>query len=90
MTVHAGAKDEFDTMAAVHTLEAAGVERKHAEAHAGVLRRSRSGLATKADLDNLERRLLTQIDARMERAEKRALAVLVTVAAAAIAAAKYL
>ena len=47
----------FDTLAATRDLEAAGVERRHAEAVVAVVRASRAGLATKADIDNLEARL---------------------------------
>lgn len=42
---------EFDTLAVMLELEAAGVERKQAEAQAEALRASRAGLATKADLE---------------------------------------
>ena len=42
---------DFDTLAATRDLEAAGIERRHAEAVIGVVRASRAGLATKADLD---------------------------------------
>ena len=41
---------DFDTLAATRDLEAAGIERRHAEAVIGVVRASRAGLATKADL----------------------------------------
>ena len=41
---------DFDTLAATRVLEAAGIERRHAEAVIGVVRASRAGLATKADL----------------------------------------
>ena len=47
----------FDTLAATRDLEAAGIERRHAEAVVAVVRASRAGLATKADIDNLEARL---------------------------------
>ena len=47
----------FDTLAATRDLEAAGIERRHAEAVVAVVRASRTGLATKADLDNLEARV---------------------------------
>ena len=42
---------DFDTLAATRDLEAAGIERRHAEAVIGVVRASRAELATKADLD---------------------------------------
>ena len=42
---------DFDTLAATRDLEAAGIERRQAEAVIGVVRASRAGLATKADLD---------------------------------------
>ena len=41
---------DFDTLAAIRDLEAAGIERRHAEAVIGVVCASRAGLATKADL----------------------------------------
>ncbi len=45
----------FDTLATTRALEAAGVERKQAEAHAEALasavRESRGGVAAKSDLD---------------------------------------
>lgn len=44
----------FDTLAIVQKLEAAGVERKKAEAHAEALRDSQARLATKADIARLE------------------------------------
>jgi len=52
----------FDTLTAARELEAAGVERRQAEAHAAALRNAvdstRSDLATKADLAALEIRLV--------------------------------
>ena len=60
----------FDTLAATRDLEAAGVERRHAEAVVTVVRASRAGLATKADLDNLEARVngrFAEFEARMDR-----------------------
>ena len=41
---------DFDTLAAIRNLEAAGIERRHAEAVIGIVCASRAGLATKADL----------------------------------------
>ena len=49
----------FDTLTTARELEAAGVERRQAEAHAEALRRAvsadRDELATKADIDTLRR-----------------------------------
>ena len=62
---------DFDTLAATRDLEAAGVERRHAEAVVTVVRASRAGLATKTDLDNLEARMNTrfaELEARMLKA----------------------
>ena len=51
----------FDPLAAVQALEAAGVDRRHAEAHAAQLRAVANAdlerLATRADLDSLRREL---------------------------------
>ncbi len=51
----------FDPLAAVQALEAAGIDRRHAEAHAAQLRAVANAdlerLATKADLDSLRREL---------------------------------
>ena len=44
----------FDTLAIVQQLEAAGVERKQAEAHAEALRNSQARLATGDDIARLE------------------------------------
>ena len=41
---------EFDTLAYVRTLKAAGVDSRQAEAHAEATRESQARLATKADL----------------------------------------
>ena len=59
----------FDTLAATRDLEAADIERRHAEAVVAVVRASRAGLATKADLDNLEARMdgrFAELQARMD------------------------
>ena len=56
---------DFDTLAYARRLREAGVEAKQAEAHAEAARTVRSGLATKADLDNLETRLEMRFDARI-------------------------
>ena len=42
---------DLDTLAATRDLEAAGIERRHAEAVIGVVRAGRAGLATKAGLN---------------------------------------
>ena len=47
----------FDTPAVMRKLEAAGVNRKQAEAHTETLRDSRVGLATKADIARLEEKI---------------------------------
>ena len=49
----------FDTLAVVQKLEAAGVERKQAEAHAEALRDSQARLATKDDIARLEAKIDT-------------------------------
>ena len=51
----------FGALAAARTLLDAGFEGRQAEAIAGVVRDSRAGLATKADLDNLEARMESRI-----------------------------
>ena len=70
---------EFDTLAAVRKLEAAGVERKQAEAHIEALRDSRTGLVTKVYLD-----------AALARQDRRTLAVGVMLTALILAAIRYL
>ena len=64
----------FDALSAARALEAAGVERRQAEAHAEALRQAatadRDELATKAHLDNLRSELradLTGLEGRMYR-----------------------
>ncbi len=52
----------FDTLGAAETMTDAGIEEPHAKAIVGVVRDGRAGLATKADLDNLEARLETRIE----------------------------
>ena len=63
----------FDTLAAARDLEAAGVERAHAEAIAGAVRKAAGAgheeLATKADIDRLEAATKADID-RLEAATK--------------------
>ena len=55
----------FNPLAAARDLEAAGIERRQAEAHAEVLRQAvtadRDELATKADLDHLDAKLETRL-----------------------------
>ena len=51
----------FDALASTKTLRDAGFEDRQAEAVAGVVRDGRAGLATKADLDNLEARMESRI-----------------------------
>ena len=65
----------FDTLTTARELEAAGVERRQAEAHAEALRRAvsadRDEFATKADLAGVRdvlRADLTGLEARMYRA----------------------
>ena len=47
----------FDTLGAAHDLEAAGFERRQAEAIAKAINRGDERAATKNDLDNLETRI---------------------------------
>ena len=73
----------FDTLAYAERLKAAGIDHAHATAHAEALRAAfHEGVATKADIARLE--------ARIERAETRALFALIAVAAVIIAAVRYL
>ena len=57
----------FDTLRAARDLEAAGIDRKQAEAHAEALRQAatadRDELATKTDLDALEARMNARFEA---------------------------
>lgn len=53
----------FDTLAVMRKLEAAGIDRKQAEAHTETLRDGRDGLATKADIVRLKEKLGAKIDA---------------------------
>ena len=73
------AAPEFDTLAAVRKLEAAGVDRGQAEAQAEALRDSRAGLVTKVYLD-----------AALARQDRRTLAVGVMLTALILAAIRYL
>ena len=69
----------FDTLETMRDLEAAGVERAHAEAIAGAVRKAavadRDALATKADIARLEAATKADI-ARLEAAAKADLAAL--------------
>ena len=76
----------FDTFAAVRGLEAAGVSRPQAEAHADVLRASQARLAVKADLAQLR----SDIRVDLARLETRMYAAFVALAAVIVAAVKYL
>ena len=62
----------FDTLSAVQDLEAAGIERKHAEAIAKVVNHGDERAATKADLETVA----TALDARMTTLEARMTATL--------------
>jgi len=54
----------FDTLAAAQKLKESGLESKPAEAIAETIRDSQDNLATKADLDALERSLTAKLDAQ--------------------------
>lgn len=53
----------FDTLAAAETMAEAGIEESHAKTIASSIRDGRAGLATRADLDNLEARMDARIAA---------------------------
>ena len=53
---------EFDALAIVRQLRAAGVEGRQAKAHAEIHRDSRAGLATEADIRRLEEKMATKTD----------------------------
>ena len=78
----------FDTLTTARELEAAGVERRQAEAHAEALRRAvsadRDELATKTDLAGVRDELRTDLAALEARLTWR----LVGIAAAIVAAVK--
>ena len=61
------ASTTFDTLRVARDLEAAGVDRRQAEAHAEALRQAatadRGELATKMDLDTLEARMNARFEA---------------------------
>ena len=63
----------FDTLSASRALEAAGIERRQAEAIAGTVRQAtaadREALATKADLAELEARLLNTLATKADKAD---------------------
>ena len=82
------AAPEFDTMAAMRKLEAVGIDRKQAQAHTEALRDNRARLATGADIRRIEEKMATKTD--LARLEARMYGVFVALAAAVIAAGKYL
>ena len=49
----------FDTLTAAHTLEAAGIERGHAEAIAHAIRNGQGDLATKGDITTVKADITT-------------------------------
>ena len=55
----------FDALASARTLRDAGFDNRQAEAVAGVVRHGRAGLSTREDLDNLEARMESRMDARI-------------------------
>ena len=63
----------FDTLGASRALEAAGIERRQAEAIAGTVRQAtasdREALATKADLAELETRLTNTLATKADKAD---------------------
>jgi hypothetical protein len=62
----------IDTLEIARELEAAGLERKLAEAHAGVLRKAIEGeAASKSDLDNVALRIESRIDREIARIDGR-------------------
>ena len=79
---------EFDTMAAMRKLEAADVDRKQAQAHTEALRDNRARLAAGADIRRIEEKMATKTG--LARLEVRMYGVFVALAAAGIAAGKYL
>ena len=85
----------FDTLTTARDLEAAGVERRQAEAHAEALRRAvsaisadREALATKADLDTAIAGLESRVDAKLASLKARLTWRLVGIAAAIVVAVK--
>ena len=77
MTMTADSAPEFDTLAYARKLEAAGVEREQARAHADATRDNRAGLATKRDL----RALKAGIEADLAALETRLVKIIFGVAA---------
>ena len=59
----------FDTLAIVQKLEAAGVDRKQAEAHAEALHDSQARLATKADIARLDNKIETMAGTMATKAD---------------------
>ena len=55
----------FDALASARTLRDAGFADRQAEAVASVVRHGRAGLSTREDLDNLEARMESRMDARI-------------------------
>ena len=51
----------FDTLTAAHTLEAAGIERGHAEAIAHAIRNGQGDLATKVDITAVKADVTTKL-----------------------------
>ena len=58
----------FDTLTATEELEAAGIERKHAEAIAKIVNHGDARAATKADLDTAVTALRSELRADLYRA----------------------
>ena len=63
------AASTFDTLAIVQKLEAAGVDRKQAEAHAEALHDSQARLATKADIARLDNKIETMAGTMATKAD---------------------
>ena len=61
--------DHFNALDTARDLEAAGIERPHAEAIARAVGRAVAPLATKADIQRLETTLRSDFDQRFERHE---------------------
>ena len=84
----------FDTLTATRTLEAAGIERIHAEAIAATIRDAagadREELATKADLAALEDRLEAKLATALASLERRILGYGLAIAGLLFAALKLL
>lgn len=63
--------EAIDTLQIADDLEAAGLDLKHAKAIAHAVHQGRGDLATKADLANLENRLMQQLAEHATEAAKR-------------------